>query len=106
MRDEAASRKLVVELVRRVAIEKEVLAEELGVSYASLYAWSTGRRRPGRRVLQRMAELAERRSEELESLAEQLREAGGEQRLGSPGAHAGNRGQRGARAFDGFGGRR
>ena len=86
MRDEAASRELVVELVRRVAIEKEALAEELGVSYASLYAWSTGRRRAGRRVLQRMADLAERRSEELGSLAEQLRDAGREQRRPPPGA--------------------
>jgi len=52
----------------------EDVAEEAGVSYSALYSWATGRRRPGRRNLERLATLAEERAMRLERLAERLRE--------------------------------
>jgi transcriptional regulator with XRE-family HTH domain len=52
----------------------EDVAQEAGVSYSALYSWATGRRRPGRRNLERLASLAEQRSEDLGALAVELRE--------------------------------
>lgn len=60
-------------LLRGIAGRMEDVAREAGVSYSALYSWATGRRRPGRRNLERLASLAEQRSEELESLAGELR---------------------------------
>lgn len=67
---------LARELVEGLATEKETLARELGVSYASLYAWCTGRRRVGASMLIRMSELAQERARRLEDLAARLRAAG------------------------------
>ncbi len=64
---------LVGDLLERVAGRMEDMARELGVSYSALYSWATGRRRPGRRNLKRLATLAEERAEELEELADALR---------------------------------
>lgn len=68
-------RELVAELVDLVAAEKETLAGRLGVSYASLYAWGTGRRRASPRVLRRMADLADDHVRDLGELAARLRRA-------------------------------
>ena len=51
----------------------EDVAKEAGVSYSALYSWATGRRRPGRRNLEKLATLAEQRAGELEEVAEELR---------------------------------
>ncbi|MFP4623478.1 MAG: helix-turn-helix domain-containing protein [Gemmatimonadota bacterium] len=64
---------VVGDLLQGIAGRMEDVAREAGVSYSALYSWATGRRRPGRRNLERLASLAEQRSEELESLAEELR---------------------------------
>lgn len=52
----------------------EDVAREAGVSYSALYSWATGRRRPGRRNLEKLASLAEQRATELEEVAAELRE--------------------------------
>jgi AcrR family transcriptional regulator len=65
---------LVKELLDGVAGRMEDVADEAGVSYSALYSWATGRRRPGRRNLDRLAALAERRARRLDALTERLRE--------------------------------
>jgi transcriptional regulator with XRE-family HTH domain len=46
------------------------VADEAGVSYSALYSWATGRRRPSRENLKRLAEVATRRADRLADLAE------------------------------------
>lgn len=65
---------LVKDLLDGVAGRMEDVAREAGVSYSALYSWATGRRRPGRRNLEKLALLADQRSERLARLAERLRE--------------------------------
>ena len=62
----------IEELLAVTAGRLEDLAEEAGVSYSALYSWATGRRRPSRRNLDRLAELAEDRAERLAELAARL----------------------------------
>ncbi|NIP79448.1 MAG: helix-turn-helix domain-containing protein [Gemmatimonadetes bacterium] len=64
---------VVGDLLDGIAGRMEDVAREAGVSYSALYSWATGRRRPGRRNLERLASLAEQRADRLESLAEDLR---------------------------------
>lgn len=64
---------LVGDLLDGIAGRMEDVAQEAGVSYSALYSWATGRRRPGRRNLEKLARLAEERAGRLEDLAEQLR---------------------------------
>jgi transcriptional regulator with XRE-family HTH domain len=71
-KDEAVS-ELVGDLLEGIAGRMEDVAQEAGVSYSALYSWATGRRRPGRRNLEKLARLAEERAERLEDLAEELR---------------------------------
>ncbi len=56
---------------------QEDLAEEVGVTYASLKAWADGRRNPSPKNLVRLAKALGRRGGELTKLAEQLRKAAG-----------------------------
>lgn len=65
---------LVGDLLEGIAGRMEDVAQEAGVSYSALYSWATGRRRPGRRNLERLASLAEQRSERLDALAGELRD--------------------------------
>jgi transcriptional regulator with XRE-family HTH domain len=65
---------LVEDLLDGIAGRMEDVAQEAGVSYSALYSWATGRRRPGRRNLDRLASLADQRADRLGRLAERLRE--------------------------------
>jgi transcriptional regulator with XRE-family HTH domain len=73
---------LVQQLLDGIAGRMEDVATEAGVSYSALYSWATGRRRPGRRNLEKLAALADQRSERLARLAERLREQVREERPG------------------------
>lgn len=64
---------VVGDLLQGIAGRMEDVAGEAGVSYSALYSWATGRRRPGRKNLEKLALLAEQRSEELDSVATELR---------------------------------
>jgi AcrR family transcriptional regulator len=64
---------LVEDLLEGIAGRMEDVAQEAGVSYSALYSWATGRRRPGRRNLERLASLAEQRAGRLDDLADRLR---------------------------------
>lgn len=65
---------LVRDLLEGIAGRMEDVAQEAGVSYSALYSWATGRRRPGRRNLEKLAALAEQKAERLTRLASQLRD--------------------------------
>jgi transcriptional regulator with XRE-family HTH domain len=71
-KDEAVS-ELIGDLLDGIAGRMEDVAQEAGVSYSALYSWATGRRRPGRRNLERLASLAEERSSRLDELAAEIR---------------------------------
>ena len=73
MADNDTVAEVVGDLLQGIAGRMEDVAREAGVSYSALYSWATGRRRPGRQNLEKLALLAEQRSEELESLAADLR---------------------------------
>lgn len=64
---------VVGDLLQAIAGRMEDVAREAGVSYSALYSWATGRRRPGRQNLEKLATLAEERSEDLAALAAELR---------------------------------
>ncbi len=66
--------KLIDELLDTTAGRLEDVAEEAGVSYSALYSWATGRRRPSRSNLERLASVASERAERLAELAEGIRE--------------------------------
>jgi transcriptional regulator with XRE-family HTH domain len=65
---------LVGDLLEGIAGRMEDVAQEAGVSYSALYSWATGRRRPGRGNLEKLASLAEQRAGRLERLADRLRD--------------------------------
>jgi len=48
------------------------IADEVGVSYPTLWAWKAGKRTPGVRNLRRLAKALRRRGEQLTDLAERL----------------------------------
>lgn len=73
MADNKAVADVVGDLLRGIAGRMEDVAREAGVSYSALYSWATGRRRPGRKNIEKLAALAEQRSEELGALASELR---------------------------------
>lgn len=64
---------VIDELLDTTAGRLEDVAAEAGVSYSALYSWSTGRRRPSRENVKRLAGLAERRATRLSRLAERLK---------------------------------
>ncbi len=51
------------------------LADEVGVSYASIRAWADGRRNPTPENLAALADALERRGGELQEIAKRLRQA-------------------------------
>ena len=51
------------------------LADEVGVSYASIRSWADGRRNPSPENLAALADALERRGGELQEFAKQLRDA-------------------------------
>lgn len=53
----------------------EDIAAATGVTYDTLYAWRTGRRKPSPENLAKLADAIERRGGELQVLAEELRKA-------------------------------
>ena len=65
---------VVGDLLHGIAGRMEDVAREAGVSYSALYSWATGRRRPGRQNLEKLASLAEERAEQLDRLAGELRD--------------------------------
>jgi transcriptional regulator with XRE-family HTH domain len=71
---------LVDDLLEGIAGRMEDVAHEAGVSYSALYSWATGRRRPGRRNLEKLAYLADQRANRLGRLADRLREQVDEER--------------------------
>lgn len=73
MAEEKGVSDVVGDLLQGIAGRMEDVAREAGVSYSALYSWATGRRRPGRQNLEKLAALAEQRSEELDTLATELR---------------------------------
>lgn len=73
VKDEGVS-ELVGDLLEGIAGRMEDVAREAGVSYSALYSWATGRRRPGRRNLEKLIALAEERSARLDRLAGELRD--------------------------------
>ena len=73
MANESRVSDLVGDLLEGIAGRMEDVAHEAGVSYSALYSWATGRRRPGRRNLERLASLAEQRAGQLDQLADRLR---------------------------------
>lgn len=74
MADNKAVSDVVGDLLHGIAGRMEDVAREAGVSYSALYSWATGRRRPGRQNLEKLATLAEQRAEELDTLAAELRQ--------------------------------
>lgn len=74
MRKSEAISDLVGDLLEGIAGRMEDVAEEAGVSYSALYSWATGRRRPGRGNLEKLAALAKQRADRLERLADRLRD--------------------------------
>jgi transcriptional regulator with XRE-family HTH domain len=69
---------LVEDLLEGIAGRMEDVAQEAGVSYSALYSWATGRRRPGRRNLEKLASLADQRANSLGRLADRLRDRVGD----------------------------
>ncbi len=67
-------RRLIERGVSAGAGTVEDLARETGVAYATLHAWTSGRRRPSRPNLLRLAAVLDRRSERLAAVASALRE--------------------------------
>lgn len=64
---------LVSDLLDATAGRMSDVAAEAGVSYSALYSWVTGRRRPSRRNLRRLADVAAERGGRLSELGERLR---------------------------------
>ena len=73
MADKNEISEVVGDLLQGIAGRMEDVAQEAGVSYSALYSWATGRRRPGRQNLEKLAKLAQQRSRELEEVASELR---------------------------------
>lgn len=63
--------------LREAPFAMRQLAEDSELSYDVLRSWRSGRRRPGRRSVQRLAEGLQQRGERLIELAGTLRQAAG-----------------------------
>jgi len=70
--DPPTPEQLVAEILDLTVGNGERLAAQVGVSYASLYAWSRGRRRPSRTNALALVREASRRSRRLAELADLL----------------------------------
>jgi len=62
------------EALRALTPSLRDLAEETGLSYSTLKAWSAGHRTPHDEHLRALAELLEKRGGDLQNLARELRE--------------------------------
>jgi transcriptional regulator with XRE-family HTH domain len=71
--EEQELQRLIEEGVSAGAGTVEDLARETGVAYATLHAWTSGRRRPSRPNLLRLANVLDQRSERLALVASALR---------------------------------
>ena len=69
---EAAIAGVIEELLDTTAGRLEDVAREAGVSYSALYSWATGRRRPSRESLERLAGIASKRARKLSRIAGKL----------------------------------
>lgn len=67
--------KMVERIIEEARLSMATLAEEAGVTTASLYAWANGKRNPTPENLARLADALERRGGELTVLAQGLRQA-------------------------------
>jgi DNA-binding transcriptional regulator YiaG len=65
----------VHQLIGLLAGRRQDLARELGITYATLYAWESGRRKPRAAQLKRMVEVAEARITEIQKSVLHLLEA-------------------------------
>jgi transcriptional regulator with XRE-family HTH domain len=70
--------RMISEALSETAGDLQALADEVGVSYATLHAWKTGRRNPTTENLARLADAIGARGERMRELAEELRKAAGE----------------------------
>jgi predicted transcriptional regulator len=68
-------RLLIQQILRDLPFSMRQIAEEAGVSYDAVRSWATERRTPRTENLMQLADAIERRSHEMQALAEALREA-------------------------------
>lgn len=73
----AEVRRVMDKVFEEAAVSMESLAEEAGISYATLHAWRTGRRNPSRENLRALAAALRRRSAKLAELAEEVDDLAG-----------------------------
>lgn len=66
----------IEEIVALAAGSIERLADEVGVTYATLYGWATDRRRPSAEHLLELARVTDERSDALREAAARLRKLG------------------------------
>jgi len=59
-------------LVEALTLSRTELAQQLDVSPGTLYSWIVGRRRPGRKNIERLVEVAERQAETIRACANEL----------------------------------
>lgn len=69
---------MIEQVLTQTRVTVDELADEAGVSRATLYAWRNGKRNPTPENLAKLADALERRGGELTRLAEQLRREAGE----------------------------
>lgn len=69
---------MIVRALERTTGDLKDLADEIGVSYHTLWSWKAGRRTPGPEHVRTLADALEARGGELTELARELREAAGE----------------------------
>ena len=67
---------MIAQALRVTLGNLQELADEVGVSYASIHSWADGRRNPTPENLAALADALERRGGELQDLAEHLRRSG------------------------------
>jgi transcriptional regulator with XRE-family HTH domain len=68
-------RRMVSDTLELATASLQEIADEAGISYDTLWAWSNGRRNPTAENLHRLADAIERRSDRLRKLAGELRTA-------------------------------
>lgn len=77
---------LVGRVLREAPFAMRQLAADSGLSYDVLRSWRSGRRRPSRASVQRLAQGLEQRGQQLLRLSEELRESAGGSEAGREGA--------------------
>ena len=70
------TRKMIDEALEVAAGNLQTLADDAGISYATLWAWRSGKRNPTPENLAKLADALDRRGGELSELAAKLRRAG------------------------------